>query len=75
MRAGKYATADPKLSAFNVWFFEVRLLVKLGFLRPLSRKLSDGFVELSYGHYFNDRYAHQAFGDAEVAGLTFTFPL
>jgi hypothetical protein len=75
VRSSKYATADPKLSAFNVWYFEVRLLVKLEFLRKLSRKLSWGIVEGSYGYYINDRWAHQAFGNAHVAGLTFTFPL
>jgi hypothetical protein len=75
VRAGKYYTADPKLSTFDVYFVEVRLLVKLQFLRPLSKKLSFGFVEGSYGYYINERWAHTTFGNAHVAGLTFTFPL
>jgi hypothetical protein len=76
---GSYFTADPKLGPFRAAFFEVRLLVKLDFLRrvrvPPFRWLADGIVQVSYGHYFNGGYAHTAFGDAEVAGLDFAFPL
>ena len=75
-----FFTADPKLSAFSSMFLELRLLVKLEALqrlssRPLPRFLSAGRVELSYGHYFNDRYAETAFGDANVGAVTFVFPL
>jgi hypothetical protein len=70
-----YYTADPKLSAMNSYFIEIRVLLKLKFLRRLSRWLSDGLIEASYGHYFNDAWAHTTWGDAEVAGLTFVFPL
>jgi hypothetical protein len=74
-RRGVYITADPKLSAFDTEFLEVRLLVKLGGLRRMSRWLSAGTVELSYGHWFNDKLPQAAWGDAEVAGATFAFPL
>jgi hypothetical protein len=79
VRQGLYYTADPKLSNFSAEFLEVRLLVKLrglGLYRvPGLVWFSSGFVELSYGHYFNGGYAHRAFGDAEVAGLTLSWPL
>jgi hypothetical protein len=79
-RAGRYFTADPKLSAFRSMFLELRVLVSLRALRriprlPMRSWLSAGVVEVSYGHYFNSDYAHTAFGDAEVAGLSLTFPL
>ncbi len=70
-----FATSDPKLAAFDDWFFEVRVLVRLYGLARWSRWLSEGAVEVSYGHLFNDRFAHTAFGDADLAGLSFTFPL
>jgi hypothetical protein len=71
----KFYTSDPKLSEFQTMFLELRLLFRLNGLRRLSAWLSEGLIELSYGHYFNDRYAHDAFGDAEIAGVTFSFPL
>jgi hypothetical protein len=75
-----FYTNDPKLSTFDAFFFELRLAINLRGLRPfarlpLNRWLSAGLVELSYGHYINDRYAHTAYGDAEVAGLSLSFPL
>jgi hypothetical protein len=79
-RNSLFYTSDPKLSRFAAEFLELRLLVKLAGLRgwkglPAAKWLADGFIELSYGHYFNGGYAHTAFGDAEVAGLTLSFPL
>jgi hypothetical protein len=68
-------TSDPKLSEFRTFFIEARLLVRLGFLRKLSRWLSNGFVELSYGHLFTERNVLRTFGNAHLAGLTFQFPL
>jgi hypothetical protein len=79
IRQGLYYTSDPKLSTFTSEFLELRFLVKLrglGLLRvPGMAWLSTGIVEISYGHYFNGGYAHRAFGDAEVAGLTLEWPL
>jgi hypothetical protein len=79
-REGVYQTADPKLSKFTSQFYELRVLIKLQGMRswkwlPGAAWVSQGFVELSYGHYFNGGYAHFAFGDAEVAGLTLSWPL
>jgi hypothetical protein len=70
-----FYTADPKLSAFDTMYTEIQLRIRLRGLERLSRWLSEGLVEISYGHLFNDAYAHQAFGDAELAGLTLIFPL
>jgi hypothetical protein len=75
-----FFTGDPKLSAFQSAFIELRLLVRLEPLmrlsrRPLPRWLAAGLVEISYGHYFNDRYAETTFGGAELAGLQLAFPL
>ena len=39
---------------------------------PAHDWVADGILELSYGHYINSGFAHTAFGDAEVAGLTLT---
>jgi hypothetical protein len=79
VRDGIYATSDPKLSAFSAAFLELRFLVKLrGLYRlgiPGTGWLSTGIAEISYGHYFNGAYAHTAYGDAEVAGLTLSWPL
>jgi hypothetical protein len=80
VRDGLYQTADPKLSRFAAEFLELRALIKLTGLRAWKRLpgaawLSDGILELSYGHYFNGGYAHFAFGDAEVAGVTLSWPL
>ena len=79
-RAGLWYTADPKLGAMTSEFLELRVLIKLTGLRKLrklpgSAWLSDGILELSYGHYINGGYAHTAFGDAEVGGLTVEWPL
>lgn len=74
-----FYTSDPKLGAFTSEFFELRLLVKLRGIStwrmPGAAWLGAGVVEISYGHYFNGGYAHTAFGDAEVAGLTLSWPL
>jgi hypothetical protein len=75
-----FFTGDPKLSAFSSMFVELRLLVRLEPIfrrsrRALPRWLAEGRVELSYGHYFNDRYAETTFGGADLAGLSFAFPL
>lgn len=76
----RYFTADPKLSSFSSTFVELRLLVKLSPLqkwstRRLPRWLSEGRVEVSYGHYFNERAPERTFGGADLAGLSFAFPL
>jgi hypothetical protein len=75
-----FYTADPKLSAFSSMFIELRLAIRLEPIvrlsaRPIPRWLALGRVEVSYGHYFNDRYAYTTFGGADVAGLTLAFPL
>lgn len=77
---GLWYTSDPKLGAFTSEFFELRLLIKLNAIAnwrrlPGAAWLGSGILELSYGHYFNGGYAHTAFGDAEVAGLTLSWPL
>ncbi|MEO9193345.1 MAG: DUF3570 domain-containing protein, partial [Polyangia bacterium] len=64
-----YYTADPKLSPFSAVFLEFRVLLKLEpvFRRvhhALPRWLSEGLVEVTYGHYFNDRLPQKTFGDA-----------
>lgn len=78
-RNGLFFTSDPKLSRFAAEFFELRALFKLAGMRgwklPGAAWLADGFLELSYGHYINGGYAHTAFGDADVAGITVSFPL
>jgi hypothetical protein len=79
-RSGLWYTADPKLGDMTSEFFELGLLAKLRAVRawkwlPGHDWLSDGIIQLSYGHYFNGGFAHTAFGDAEVAGLTMEWPL
>ena len=78
-RNGLFFTSDPKLSRFAAEFLELRVLIKLAGMRgwklPGAAWLADGFLELSYGHYINGGYAHTAFGDADVAGITVSFPL
>jgi hypothetical protein len=71
----RFFSADPKLSAFSDYYFEVRVQLKLFFLRPLSRWLSNGLFDLSYGHVFESGYPRTAFGDADTAGVQFIFPL
>jgi hypothetical protein len=72
---GLFYTSDPKLSEFRTFFIEARLLMRLRFLQKLSRPLSNGFVELSYGHLFTERHVNRTFGDGHVAGLTLQWPL
>jgi hypothetical protein len=79
-REGLWYTADPKLGDGVAEYLELRLLVRLQGMRtwrwlPGSLWLSEGIVELSYGHYFNSSFAHTAFGDADIAGLTIEWPL
>jgi hypothetical protein len=74
-QSGQYFTSDPKLSPFEDVLLDVRLLVKLRFLNRLSSWLGGGILELSYGHLFNDKWAHTQWGDADLAGLAFAFPL
>src|SRR5207248_5506391 len=76
---GMYLTNDPKLYAFDALLVDVRLAISLrglGQFRrlPLHDWLAGGVVELSYGHWFNNKVAQQAYGDADLAGLSFTFP-
>jgi hypothetical protein len=77
---GYFFTSDPKLYRFDSFLLELRLLIHLGGLAgfrrlPLHTWLAAGTVELSYGHYFDDKFAHAAFGDADIAGLSLAFPL
>lgn len=72
-------TGDAKLSQFSSAFFEVRLAMPLWFLDrpslPLGSYFGASTLALSYGHYVNTRSAHLQYGDAEVAGLEWIFPL
>jgi len=70
-----FYTADPKLSEFRTYYIEARVLLKLRFFRKVSRWLSGGIVEVSYGRLFTERALRKTFGDASVAGLQFEFPL
>ncbi|MDB4964397.1 MAG: hypothetical protein JWN44_86 [Myxococcales bacterium] len=79
-RTGLWYTADPKLGNGQTEFLELRVIVNLRAMRswrwmPAAAWLSEGIVELSYGHYFNSSFAHTAFGDADIAGLTLEWPL
>jgi hypothetical protein len=74
-RGVRFFTADPKLSAFSDVLLDVQLLIRLRGLQKLSRWLSEGYLTLYYGHLFEGDYPHTAFGDAELAGVQFTFPL
>lgn len=79
-KAPVWATSDPKLGDMTAEFLELALTIKLRGLRgarwlPGADWLSAGLLQLSYGHYFNGGFAHTAFGDSEVAGLTLQWPL
>ena len=61
-------------------FLEIRLLASLRGIHawkwlPGHDWVAAGVVDLSYGHYINSGFAHTAFGDSEVAGLTLQWPL
>lgn len=75
-----YYTSDPKLYEFDSFFVEGRVAISLRVLGrlkklPLHSWLAGGVLELSYGHYFDSKVAHAAFGDADLAGLQLAFPL
>jgi hypothetical protein len=77
---GLYYTSDPKLYSWDSFYLDVGLAISLRGLGrfkklPLHDWLSAGLIELNYGHYFNTKLAHTAYGDADVAGLALTFPL
>ena len=77
---GLFYTSDPKLYAFDAFLVEGRIAFNLTVLGrfkklPLHEWLAGGVIELSYGHYFNDKVAHAAYGDADLAGLSLSFPL
>jgi hypothetical protein len=79
-RAALWYTADPKLGNMTSEFFEVQLLARLRGIHswkwlPGHDWLGEGIIDLSYGHYVNGGFAHTAFGDSEVAGLTAEWPL
>lgn len=79
-RTGVWATSDPKLGDFTSEFFELAVVAQMRGLRALRWLpghdwVAAGVIQLSYGHYFNSSFAHTAFGDAEVAGLTLEWPL
>ena len=73
-----YYTSDPKLYAWDSFFLEGRLAFSLRGLGqfkklPLHDWLAGGVIELSYGHYFDNKVAQLAYGDADLAGLSFRF--
>jgi hypothetical protein len=73
-------TADPKLGNMTSTFLELAVTLHMsGFHKwkwlPGHDWLGDGIFQLSYGHYINSGFAHTAFGDSEVAGLTLEWPL
>ncbi len=72
-------TGDAKLGRSSSMFLELRVGMPLFFLDspslPLGRYFGASTLYLSYGHYINDRSFHAQFGDAEVAGLEWIFPL
>ncbi len=79
-RSGLWYTADPKLGAMTSAFFELSVLAHLHGVHawkwlPGHDWFADGIIQLSYGHYINGGFAHTAFGDAEIAGLTLEWPL
>jgi len=79
-RASLWYTADPKLGDMTSAFFEIGILARLRGIHawkwlPGHDWLGEGTIDLSYGHYVNGGFAHTAFGDAEVAGLTVEWPL
>jgi hypothetical protein len=79
-RTGLWYTADPKLGAMTSAFLELAVIAKMRGIHkwkwlPGHDWLGEGIVELSYGHYINGGFAHTAFGDSEVAGLTLEWPL
>jgi hypothetical protein len=71
----RFFSADPKLSAFSDALLDIRLLVKLRFVERISHWFSEGTLELMYGHLFESGYPLTAFGDANLAGVQFSFPL
>jgi hypothetical protein len=81
IKNGPYFTSDPKLSEFNDYFVDFRLLVKLRFLKKLGPWISSGTFELSYGVWFPNNYARGAYFDygqmvgAHVGGIGLAFPL
>jgi hypothetical protein len=77
---GFYYTADPKLYATDSFFVDVRLVISLRGLGrfkklPAHDWLAGGFIELNYGHWFTTKVPQLAFGDADLAGIAFSFPL
>jgi hypothetical protein len=77
---GLWFTSDPKLGNMNAEFFELSMLARLRGIHawkwlPGHDWVAEGLLQLSYGHYINGGFAHTAFGDAEVAGLTIEWPL
>jgi hypothetical protein len=79
-REMNWYTADPKLGNMTSTFLELAVTLRMsGFHKwkwlPGHDWLGDGIFQLSYGHYINSGFAHTAFGDSEVAGLTLEWPL
>jgi Protein of unknown function (DUF3570) len=77
---GLYFTSDPKLYAWDAFYLDVRLAISLRGLErfrrlPLHDWLAGGLIELSYGHWFNGKVARMAYGNADLAGLSLSFPL
>jgi hypothetical protein len=79
-KTGKWFTSDPKLGNMTSEFFELSMRASLRGIHawkwlPGHDWLGEGILQLSYGHYVNGGFAHTAFGDSEVAGLTMEWPL
>ncbi len=79
-RSGLWYTADPKLGNMTSAYLELAATISLRGIHkwhwlPGHDWLGSGVLLLSYGHYINSGFAHTAFGDADVAGLTLEWPL
>jgi hypothetical protein len=75
-----YYSADPKLSAMSSTLIDLRFLWHMHVLSratwlPAHQFFGAGTLELMYGHYFNTRLAYSTFGDANLAAISFAFPL
>ena len=74
-QTGAFVTADPKLGPYSTYYFDVGLFFNLRFARRMWRWFSEGNVSINYGHLFQTNFARQTWGDADLAGMTLTFPL
>jgi hypothetical protein len=65
-----YYTADPKMTAFDTHYPELRLVWRLTGLRTITRSLGNSTLDASYGYLVQ----HNQYGDAHVAQIGFTWP-